>query len=101
MSLIRWSSVRTKILLIPIIGALGFSAYFALSAQSSSHNAALIEETRDMHMPVLQISSRLGGSLERRTDGLAGAGSTGDADVLASTTTLAAATQQDLAALPP
>jgi len=100
MSLIRWSSVRTKILLIPIIGALGFSAYLALSAQSSSHNAALIEETRDMHMPVLQISSRLGVSLERLTDGLGGAVSTGDTDLLASTKTLAAAIHQDLAELP-
>ena len=78
MSLIRWSSVRAKILLIPVIGALGFSAYLALSAKSSSQNAALIQETRDMHVPVLQIATRLNMSLERLIDGLGGAVSTGD-----------------------
>src|SRR5690554_1160390 len=99
MSLIRWSSVRTKILLIPIIGTLGFSAYLALSAQSSSENATLIEETRDMHMPVLQIAGRLGVSLERLTDGLGGAVSTGDPDMLESTKALAATIGKDLADL--
>lgn len=99
MSLIRWSSVRTKIQLIPIIGTLGFSAYLALSAQSSSENATLIEETRDMHMPVLQIAGRLGVSLERLTDGLGGAVSTGDPDMLESTKALAATIGKDLADL--
>src|SRR5690606_414296 len=98
MSLIRWSSVRTKILLIPIIGALGFSAYLALSAQSSSHNAALIEETRDMHMPVLQLSSRLGVTLELQTDGLRYVLRIAATGLPATPTPRAAASHQDLAA---
>src|SRR5690606_5847605 len=82
MSLLRWSSVRTKILLIPAIGALGFSAYLALSAQSSSSNAALLVQIRDMHVPVLQTADRLAVSLDRVTEGLSSAVSAGDQDML-------------------
>ncbi len=100
MALIRWSSVRTKILLIPLIGAVGFSAFLALSAQSTANNAELLQQTRDVRMPMLQTADRLAVSLDRVTEGLSSAVSAGDADMLEAAKAVAGQIRQDLKQLP-
>src|SRR5690606_3093567 len=100
MALIRWSSVRTKILLIPLIGAVGFSAFLALSAQSTANNAELLQQTRDVRVPMLQTADRLSVSLDRVTEGLSSAVSAGDADMLEAARAVAGQIRQDLKQLP-
>lgn len=49
-------SIRKKILLIPIVGALGFFAYLLISIHLIKESNALLQDARDTQFPLLQIA---------------------------------------------
>ena len=58
MDVVRRLSVQTKILVIPIFGALGFLVYLLTSMSAMSDNVVLLKNAKDVQFPLLQISER-------------------------------------------
>lgn len=58
MDVIRRLSVQTKILVIPVFGAIGFLVYLLASMSAMSNNVALLQNAKDVQFPLLQISER-------------------------------------------
>jgi methyl-accepting chemotaxis protein len=58
MDVVRRLSVQTKILVIPVFGALGFLVYLLTSMSAMSDNLALLKNAKDVQFPLLQISER-------------------------------------------
>ncbi len=58
MDVVRRLSVQTKILVIPVFGALGFLVYLLTSMSAMSDNVVLLKNAKDVQFPLLQISER-------------------------------------------
>lgn len=56
MNFLRNISIRKKILLIPVVGALGFFAYLLTSIYLIKENNLLLQDARDTQFPILQIA---------------------------------------------
>ena len=58
-------SIKTKILLIPAIGACCFILYLGLSTVTASLNVSLLENARSVQFPLLKITSKLSSNIEK------------------------------------
>ncbi|MEP1743152.1 MAG: methyl-accepting chemotaxis protein [Kangiellaceae bacterium] len=58
MDVVRRLSVQTKILVIPVFGAIGFLVYLLTSMSAMSDNVVLLKNAKDVQFPLLQISER-------------------------------------------
>jgi methyl-accepting chemotaxis protein len=99
MALFSNLSVRTKILLIPILGTIGFAAFLGLTINTSLSNAETLEHTRTTAVPSLQVADRLPVALERLSEGLGSAVSASDLDMIKNAETIARSIRSDLQSL--
>lgn len=75
-------SVRTKILLIPIFGGLGFIIYLLVSAVSLNHTIDLLENARNTRFPLMQNMQRNIDILDDIQEMIAFAVSSGEPEVI-------------------
>jgi len=92
-------SIRKKVLLIPVAGAVGFSFYLLFSYWTASNNVVALERARDVQFPVLQAAEKQLVTLRQVRDGLQSAVSAGEVDALTAVKELAAALDKDIAGL--
>ncbi|HEX4910387.1 MAG TPA: methyl-accepting chemotaxis protein [Permianibacter sp.] len=92
-------SIRQKVLLIPIAGAIGFFFYLIVSYWTASSNVVLLERARDVQFPVLQSAERQLVALGQIRDGLQSAVSAGEEDALAAVKQRANVLQTEIRAL--
>ncbi|MBV1874209.1 MAG: methyl-accepting chemotaxis protein [Gammaproteobacteria bacterium] len=79
----RWLkrlSIKYKILLIPVVGILGFALNIGINGKVNSENAERMSEIRDIYFPVLETADKMIVYLAEITDSLNSAVSTGEAD---------------------
>ncbi|WP_164503619.1 methyl-accepting chemotaxis protein [Pleionea sediminis] len=75
-------SIGQKILMIPTLGAISFSVYIILSTFTAIDNQTILEKTRDVHFPALQLADQGLVGMERVKDTLSSAVTTGDEESL-------------------
>ncbi|TQV75415.1 HAMP domain-containing protein [Aliikangiella marina] len=75
-------SIRLKILLIPIVGAIGFLVYLLVSLTAMNQNLDKLTNAKDVQFPLLQISATSLTKLENIKQTLADAAGMGEADKL-------------------
>lgn len=75
-------SVLYKIMIIPIVGSIGFALFLFTNYQSNTSNINRLEEIRDVYFPVLELASANKVRLERITEQLNTAVTIGEADML-------------------
>ncbi|NQD38391.1 methyl-accepting chemotaxis protein [Permianibacter sp. IMCC34836] len=92
-------SIRKKVLVIPIAGAIGFSFYLLFSYWTASNNVVVLERARDVQFPILQAAEKHLVTLRQVRDGLQAAVSAGEADALAAVKTNASNLEKDIADL--
>lgn len=85
MDSIRKLSVQTKILLIPIFGAIGFLVYLMISLTAMTNNVTLLNNAKDVQFPLLQTSERSLIALDAIKTGLSDAVAMGEEDSLTQT----------------
>lgn len=73
-------SISQKIYLIPVIGSLGFIAYLIYSFFSASQNIERLSAAKDIQFPVVQLSKEASVSIEKISELLNSAVTTGDED---------------------
>lgn len=93
-------SIRAKILLIPLVGIVGFSLYLAYYYTVVSENTRLLRLTHQVNFPVLDVAKESLFGLERIKEMLNAAVGTGEAELLASTDALKNAMDERLAGIP-
>jgi len=71
-------SISQKIYLIPIIGAISFIVYLALSTINANGNVALLTNAKDLQFPVVQLSKSASIDIVRVSELLNSAVTTGD-----------------------
>lgn len=91
-------SIRQKVLVIPIAGAVGFLFYILFSYWTASTNVVTLERARDVQFPLLQAAEKQLVSLRQVRDGLQSAVSAGEEDALTAVKALAATLQSDISA---
>ncbi|MCC5852277.1 MAG: methyl-accepting chemotaxis protein [Alkalimonas sp.] len=82
MEFLKQLSIAKKIYLIPLIGTISFLIYLLLATSTAQNNARTLENTRDVQFPVLQAAENSLVLLERISESLASAVTTGDEDSL-------------------
>lgn len=82
MELLKQLSIAKKIYLIPLIGTISFLIYLILATSTAQNNARTLENTRDVQFPVLQAAENSLVLLERISESLASAVTTGDDESL-------------------
>lgn len=75
-------AIKRKILLIPIVGSIGFLAYLLISLSAMNQNLALLSNAKDVQFPLLQLSTQSLIKLEEIKETFADAASMGEADKL-------------------
>lgn len=80
MNILQRLSISQKIYLIPVIGAVSFVFYLALSTFSAYSNVDLLEDARGVQFPVVQLSKDASVSIVRVSELLNSAVTTGDED---------------------
>ena len=81
----RWLkrlSIKYKILLIPVVGILGFALNLGINGKVNSENAERMSEIRDIYFPVLETADKMIVYLAEITDALNSAVSTGEEDAV-------------------
>ncbi len=86
---LRNVSIRSKILLIPFVGAVGFIAYLAISAYFLRDTMAHLTEARTQHFPLLQMSQANMNRVTSIQESLSFAVSSGEKEVLTQIQTVA------------
>lgn len=82
MEQLKQLSIAKKIYLIPLIGTISFLIYLVLATSTAQNNARTLENTRDVQFPVLQAAENSLVLLERISESLASAVTTGDDESL-------------------
>ncbi|MDP4536262.1 methyl-accepting chemotaxis protein [Alkalimonas collagenimarina] len=82
MEQLKQLSIAKKIYLIPLIGTISFLIYLVLATSTAQNNARTLENTRDVQFPVLQAAESSLVLLERISESLASAVTTGDDESL-------------------
>jgi methyl-accepting chemotaxis protein len=82
MEQLKQLSIAKKIYLIPLIGTISFLIYLFLATSTAQNNARTLENTRDVQFPVLQAAENSLVLLERISESLASAVTTGDDESL-------------------
>jgi hypothetical protein len=99
MRFIRRLTIAQKILLIPLIGILGFVLFLSVTTISSLNNIVLLTSAKDIQFPALQASSEVLVSIVKVKDMLSSAATTGDKDILEEATNVANEVREKLAQL--
>jgi methyl-accepting chemotaxis protein len=74
--------IARKIYIIPLLAALSFGLYLAITATKALHNADMLQTARDRDFPVLRLSDRVLFGLERINEDLQAAATTADEESL-------------------
>lgn len=74
--------IKYKILLVSLVGTLGFLVFLGLIVNSGSKNNTRLEEVRASHFPVLELANSNLVLLDRANELMATAVSTGESDML-------------------
>lgn len=82
MKSVQTLSLSLKILLIPLIGTVGFSFYLSYAWFNADHTRALVESVQFIEVPVLEAATNMTNSVVRIQDLLNVAVTTGDEDML-------------------
>lgn len=104
MSWLRNSSIRTKILLIAIVGIAGFMGTLAYNYTVTGQNKARLEGVRDVYFPMLERADANLVRLDKIKEGLNAAASAAELDMVGETDALAQAMHaafKEIAALDP
>ncbi len=75
-------SVQFKILLIPIVGVIGFLSYLAVTFSNMNTTEELLGTAKDVEFPLLQAADRSLVTLDKIKETLGSAVTTGEADLL-------------------
>jgi len=75
-------SVRYKILMIPLVGIIGFIIFLTSTYRSNSANVATLQQIRDVYFPVLDKANRNNVDLDRMIEQLNTAVTVGEVDML-------------------
>lgn len=89
MNILNRLTISQKIYLIPIIGAISFIVYLALSTITSNSNVSLLSDLKDVQFPVVQYSKEAAVSIVRVSEILNSAVTTGEEDAIETADTLA------------
>jgi methyl-accepting chemotaxis protein len=95
----RWLnklSIKYKILLIPVVGIIGFAINLMINNSVNSDNAESLRQIKDVYFPVLERSDKSLVLLTRVTETLNSAVSTGEAEFVETADSLAAALRSEL-----
>ncbi len=82
LNMLRHLSIRTKILLIPIVGALGFFTYLFVSIYLVNNSLEILEGARDKQYPLLRMTEANIGRVNDIQEALAYAVSSAEMEVL-------------------
>lgn len=82
MNILKNLSIRKKILLIPLVGGLGFIAYLAVSANLLRGTVTMLSDAHEKQFPLMQLTQKNMDSLNGIQDMLAFAVSSGEREVL-------------------
>lgn len=82
MSLLSTASIRLKILLIPIVGILGFAAVLAYNFSVSSASNSRLNEVKEVYYPILEKASASVVALDRITETFNSAVTAGEQDMI-------------------
>ncbi|MFT6735250.1 MAG: methyl-accepting chemotaxis protein [Polaribacter sp.] len=82
MSFLKKLSVKFKILLIPVVGSIGFIFYLSISMYTSSSALNLLNNAQNVRFPLLQISERNLVLLDKLKKTLSDAVAEGEAELL-------------------
>jgi methyl-accepting chemotaxis protein len=74
--------IARKIYIIPLLAALSFGLYLAITATKALHNADMLQTAQDRDFPVLRLSDRVLFGLERINEDLQAAATTADEESL-------------------
>ena len=80
MNIFNKMSISMKIYLIPTIGTLTFFVYLILSTVTANINVSVLTAAKDIQFPVVQYSKEVAVSIEKVSDLLNSAVTTGDED---------------------
>lgn len=92
-------SIRQKVLVIPVAGAIGFLFYIGFSYFTASNNVVVLERARDVQFPMLQAAERHLVTLRQVRDGLQSAVSAGEEDAFVAVKSIATGLQQEVQSL--
>lgn len=81
-------SVQFKILLIPIVGVIGFLSYLAVTFSTMNTAEELLGHAKKVEFPLLQVADKSLVTLDKIKETLGNAVTTGEADLLTSAATL-------------
>ncbi len=96
MDFFKTLSVRYKILLIPLVGALGFCIYLAITLVAMSHIVKQLEQAYHVEYQLLQTSEYSLVRLDKLKETLGNAATMGEADLLETANTYAQETREKL-----
>jgi len=96
LDLLRNLSIRTKILLIPIVGALGFFTYLFASIYLVSGSLDILRSAYDKQLPLLQMAEANRARVKNLQETLAFAVSSAEMDVLENAETMAEELRSDI-----
>lgn len=82
MSLLSTASIRLKILLIPLVGILGFAAVLAYNFSVSSASNSRLTEVKEIYYPILEKASASVVALDRITEIFNSAVATGETELI-------------------
>jgi len=88
MNILNRLTISQKIYFIPIIGAISFVIYLALSTITANSNVTLLSDVKDVQFPVVQYSKEVSVSIVRISELLNSAVTTGEEDSIAAAETL-------------
>jgi len=87
--LMKSLSVQFKILLIPIVGVLGFISYLGVTFSTMTTNEALLGHAQKVEFPLLKVADQSIVTLDKLKESLGNAVTTGEPDLLMSANDLA------------
>ncbi len=96
MNFFKTLSVRYKILLIPLVGALGFCIYLAITLVAMSHIVKQLDQAYHVEYQLLQTSEYSLVRLDKLKETLGNAATMGEADLLETANTYAQETREKL-----
>lgn len=96
MDFFRSLSIRKKVLLIPLVGAIGFVSYLLLSMHFLKGTVEQLSYARNQQFPLLQIAQNNINRVKNIQESLSFAVSSGEADILKNTREMAENFQHDI-----
>lgn len=73
-------SIKTKILMIPLIGTISFVIYLIISTITALENVELLEDARNVQFPLVQMTTKVSNGIEKVEAAFNSAVTTGDED---------------------